>query len=259
MRKMFASLVLVVASALALSPATAQTKTLLTGDQVDTAKGPLVIHPINHATFALAWNNRVIYFDPVGPASRYAALPAPDIIFITDIHRDHLSPDTLNAIVKPDTRLVAPPAVFDQLPGELQTKTTVIKNGEHLDIADIGVDAIAMYNLPQSPKAFHTKGRGNGYVLNLGGKRIYDSGDTDGTPEMRSLKAIDVAFVCMNPPYTMPVEEAADAVLAFKPGIVYPFHYRSPNGLNDVDKFNRLVHAGDPSIDVRLRDWYPAD
>ena len=114
-----------------------------------------------------------------------------------------------------------------------------------------------MYNLPESPTAMHTKGRGNGYVLGIGGKNIYLSGDTQGIPEMRSLKNIDVAFVCMNLPYTMDVKEAADAVLAFSPKIVYPYHYRGQNGLSDINAFKNLVDAGNKNIEVRLRNWYP--
>jgi L-ascorbate metabolism protein UlaG (beta-lactamase superfamily) len=104
----------------------------------------------------------------------------------------------------------------------------------------------------------HTKGRGNGYVLGIGGKNIYISGDTQGIPEMRALKNIDVAFICMNLPYTMDVKEAADAVLAFKPKIVYPFHYRGTSGLSDVNGFKSLVDAGNEGIEVRIRNWYPA-
>jgi L-ascorbate metabolism protein UlaG (beta-lactamase superfamily) len=115
-----------------------------------------------------------------------------------------------------------------------------------------------MYNLPESPTAMHTKGRGNGYVLGIGGRRIYLSGDTQGIPEMRALKDIDVAFVCMNLPYTMAVDEAADAVLAFKPHIVYPYHYRGQGGLSDVNAFKAKVEAGDKNIEVRLRNWYPS-
>lgn len=109
-----------------------------------------------------------------------------------------------------------------------------------------------MYNLPESPTAFHTRGRGNGYVLTIGGKKIYISGDTSDIPEMRSLKGIDIAFVCMNLPYTMDVKTAAGGVLAFKPKIVYPYHYRG----QDVNEFKKLVNAGDKNIEVRLRDWY---
>jgi L-ascorbate metabolism protein UlaG (beta-lactamase superfamily) len=115
-----------------------------------------------------------------------------------------------------------------------------------------------MYNLPESPTSKHTKGRGNGYILNIGGKLIYISGDTQGIPEMRSLKNIDIAFICMNLPYTMDIKEAADAVLEFKPIIVYPYHYRGKDGLSDVNAFKSLVEAGNKNIEVRLRNWYPA-
>ncbi|MEO8732935.1 MAG: MBL fold metallo-hydrolase, partial [Flavobacteriales bacterium] len=122
--------------------------------------------------------------------------------------------------------------------------------------ADAHITAMPMYNLPDSPTAFHPKGRGNGYVLTFGGKRIYISGDTQGIPEMRALKNIDIAFVCMNLPYTMDVDEAADAVLAFKPKVVYPYHYRGKDRFSDVKKFKALVNAKDPAIEVRQEDWY---
>jgi L-ascorbate metabolism protein UlaG (beta-lactamase superfamily) len=114
-----------------------------------------------------------------------------------------------------------------------------------------------MYNLPEAADASHPKGRGNGYVLTLGGKNVYLSGDTEDIAEMRALRGIDVAFVCMNLPYTMDVPQAAQAVLAFKPGIVYPYHYRGENGLSDVAGFKKTVNAANPKIDVRLRNWYP--
>jgi L-ascorbate metabolism protein UlaG (beta-lactamase superfamily) len=113
-----------------------------------------------------------------------------------------------------------------------------------------------MYNLPNDSTARHPKGRGNGYILTLGDKKFYISGDTEDIPEMRSLKNIDVAFVCMNLPYTMSIEQAANAVLAFKPKIVYPYHYRGQDGFSDIQKFKTLVNNGDASIDVRLKDWY---
>ena len=103
----------------------------------------------------------------------------------------------------------------------------------------------------------HTKGRGNGYVLTMGEKNIYISGDTQGIPEMRSLKNIDIAFICMNLPYTMDVQEAADAVLDFEPKIVYPYHYRGKEGFSDIQEFKKMVEAKDKNIEVRLRNWYP--
>jgi L-ascorbate metabolism protein UlaG (beta-lactamase superfamily) len=152
---------------------------------------------------------------------------------------------------------VIPQVVADKLPATDRDHLVIMKNGDQTKIFGISIRAIPMYNLPESPTAMHTKGRGNGYVLNIGGKLIYLSGDTQGIPEMRSLKNIDVAFICMNLPYTMDVKEAADAVLAFKPKIVYPYHYRGKDGLSDVNAFKSLVEAGDKNIEVRLRNWYP--
>ncbi len=113
-----------------------------------------------------------------------------------------------------------------------------------------------MYNLRAEALKFHTEGRGNGYVLTANKERIYISGDTEDIPEMRNLKNIDKALVCMNLPYTMPIESAASAVLDFKPKQVYPYHYRGTEGLSDVSKFKSLVNEGDASIEVLLLDWY---
>ncbi len=116
-----------------------------------------------------------------------------------------------------------------------------------------------MYNLREEALKFHEKGRGNGYILEQKDERVYISGDTEDIPEMRQLQHIDRAFVCMNLPYTMPVEKAAEAVLDFKPTLVYPYHYRGSEGPSDVDKFRQLVHKGNPEIGVIQLDWYPND
>jgi L-ascorbate metabolism protein UlaG (beta-lactamase superfamily) len=198
----------------------------LNGDHVKTNQGgDLVIHPINHATFAMAWNTSTIYVDPVGGASAFSALPAPNLVLITDIHGDHLSADTLNA--------------------------TVLANGETKSIKGVSIEVVPMYNTTPERLQYHTKGRGNGYVVTLGGKRIYISGDTEDIPEMRALENIDVAFVCFNLPYTMTEEQAASAVRDFSPKIVYPYHYRG----SDIAKFKKLV-GNDAGIEVREGSWY---
>ncbi|HEY4151161.1 MAG TPA: MBL fold metallo-hydrolase [Chitinophagaceae bacterium] len=226
-------------------------------DILPTGKGPLTIQPVQHASLVLSVQGITIYVDPAGGADYYKGLAAPNIILITDIHGDHFDPKTLDAIKTAATVLVVPQVVADKLPAADKEKLVILKNGDNSTQSGISIAAIPMYNLPESPTAMHTKGRGNGYVLGIGGKNIYISGDTQGIPEMRALKNIDVAFVCMNLPYTMDIKEAADAVLAFKPKIVYPFHYRGQGGLSDVNGFKSLVEAGDKSIEVRLRNWYP--
>ncbi len=228
---------------------------MVPADHEKVAGGELTIQPITHATLVLGYNKKNIYIDPTGGADAFKGLAAPDLILITDIHGDHLDPKTLEAINTGNAVIVVPQAVADKLPPEMdKQKVVILKNGDSTMQAGISIAAIPMYNLPEAPDAFHTKGRGNGYVLTIGGKKIYISGDTGDIPEMRALKNIDIAFVCMNLPYTMDIDHAAQGVLAFKPKIVYPYHYRG----QDVNVFKTLVNAGDQNIDVRLRNWYPA-
>jgi L-ascorbate metabolism protein UlaG (beta-lactamase superfamily) len=227
-------------------------------DTIALSKGTSIIQPINHASVVLTAGGKTIYVDPVGGAAKYQGLAAPDIILVTDIHGDHFDPATLRAIRGPGTVLVVPQAVADKLTDADKSGVVILANGDKKELADIGVAAIPMYNLPvDAANPMHPKGRGNGYVLTVGGKKIYFSGDTQGIPEMRALTGIDVAFVCMNLPYTMDINEAADAVLAFKPKIVYPYHYRGQGGFSDVAAFKAKVEAGNKNIEVRLRNWYP--
>lgn len=230
-----------------------------TADNIETSKGPLVIQPITHGSVVLTWNSLTIYVDPYGGIKGYDGIAPPDLVLITDIHGDHLNPETLTALDLSKAKLIVPQAVADQLPEQVKSKAIVLSNGKNITQSGVSVTAIPMYNLPDDAESKHTKGRGNGYVLNLGGKQVYFSGDTEDIPEMRALRNIDVAFVCMNLPYTMDIKQASSAVLEFKPGIVYPYHYRGQSGLADVEGFKKLVAEGNKSIDVRLRNWYPAN
>jgi len=225
-------------------------------DKIETSSGPMMIQPVNHGSLVLTWNNKTIYIDPYPNAKAFDGIAPADLILITDIHGDHLNAETLNAIETSKAKLIVPQAVADQLPEKLKGKGTVLANGKKITEAGITISAIPMYNLPEAPDSRHTKGRGNGYVLSLGEKTVYISGDTEDIPEMRKLKNIDIAFVCMNLPYTMDIEQASSAVLEFKPKMVYPYHYRGQGGLADVEGFKKLVNAVNPSIDVRLRNWY---
>jgi L-ascorbate metabolism protein UlaG (beta-lactamase superfamily) len=226
-------------------------------DTLKTGKGPLVIQPVDHASLVLAVGGTVIYADPAGKKELYKGLAAPDIILITDIHGDHFDSAAVAALKTSKTKLIVPQVVADKLPESYKPIVTVLKNFGVTTQNGITINAIPMYNLPEAPESRHTKGRGNGYILTIGGVRVYLSGDTDGIPEMRSLRNIHVAFICMNPPYTMDVAEAADAVLEFKPKVVYPYHYRGKDKVSDVDAFKEKVNAGSKSIEVRLRNWYP--
>ncbi len=230
---------------------------LATPDRIATSKGPLTIQPVLHGSVVFSWDGKSIYVDPYGGAAAYQGLPEPDFILITDIHGDHMDTTTLGKLNTTRARIIAPQAVADKLPAIYQSKITVLRNGESTMLNDIKVAAIPMYNLPPSDDSRHTKGRGNGYILQMGGKTVYLSGDTEDIPEMRGLRNIDVAFVCMNLPYTMDINQASDAVLAFTPKVVYPYHYRGQNGFSDVEAFKKMVNDKNKNIEVRLRNWYP--
>lgn len=212
------------------------------------------VMPISHATFVMKWDDQVIYFDPTGGADAFAGKPEANLILVTDIHGDHMSPETLMA-VKSNSTIIAPKAVADQLDPKMNPM--VMNNGDSKTIYGITITAIPMYNITEGRLDKHVKGRGNGYVLEKDGYRVYVSGDTEGIPEMRNLQNIDKAFVCMNLPYTMDVEQAADAVLEFAPKEVVPFHYRGNGGLADIEKFKSLVNEGNDAIEVTFLNWYP--
>lgn len=214
----------------------------------DTSAGTVKITPVYHATLVIEAGGKVIYIDPAKPAT-FGGLPKADLILLSDIHGDHMDPDSIASVSKSSTEIWAPPAVAKTV-----TTATLISNGETKKWNGWIIEAVPMYNLQRGPSAgklFHDKGRGNGYVLTYGGKRFYISGDTEGIPELRALKNIDVAFVCMNLPYTMPPDEAADAVKAFHPKVVIPYHFRG----SDPAAFQKALEG--TGIEVRLLDWYP--
>ncbi len=226
-------------------------------DTFTTNNGDLIIQPILHGTLVLEWNQQTIYIDPYGGAKAFKGIKSPNLILLTDIHGDHLNQETLDALDTKNSKLVVPKAVADKISESYHDRLIILNNNEETKQLGIEIKAIAMYNLPEDKTSRHTKGRGNGYILNFGEKTIYISGDTEDIEEMRALKNIDIAFVCMNLPYTMDINQAASAVLVFKPKIVYPYHYRGKPGKSDTKAFKELVLKGDPNIEVRLRNWYP--
>src|SRR5579862_4968106 len=215
------------------------------------SKGPIKITIVYHAAMEIEAGGKVIVVDPAKPAV-FTGLPQGDLILITDIHGDHMDADLVKAESKEGAEIIAPPAVVKTI-----TTASPLANGEKKTWNGWTIEAIPMYNTTatRAPKpdaeVFHTKGRGNGYVLTYGGTRIYISGDTEGTPEMEALKNIDVAFICMNMPYTMSPEEAAVAVKAFHPKVAIPYHYRG----SDPAVFQKALEGS--GTDVRLLEWYP--
>ena len=200
-------------------------------DTEKTNKGDLKITTVTHGSVQFEFGGKVIDVDPIsmGPAGAvdWSKYPKADWIFITDIHGDHFDPKAIDTVKKAGTKIVAPTVVAEKIAG-----AAVMKNGETKDIDGIRVDAIPMYNLKRGPQAgalFHDKGRGNGYIFTFGNKRVLVAGDTECIPEIQQLKNIDIAFLPMNLPYTMPPEEAAACAKDFKPKVLYPYHYGDSN------------------------------
>lgn len=215
------------------------------------------IQPISHATAVILWDDTSIYLDPTGGSEAFQGMEEPDLVLVTDIHGDHMNAETLESLDLRDTRIVVPQAVKDELPQSLAKNLVVISNGGTTDQEGISIEAIPMYNLREEALQYHEKGRGNGYVLEKDGTRVYIAGDTEDIPEMRNLEDIDIALVPMNLPYTMTVEKAAEAVIEFGPKKVYPYHYRGTQGKADVERFKELVSQGNSEVEVVLAQWYP--
>lgn len=222
------------------------------GDVYETASGEIAIFPVSHASFVMKTPNMVIYVDPVGGADAYSQHPAPDLILITHEHGDHYDAETLAGLVEEGTQLVTNPAVFDMLPADLKGRAVAIANGENTTVGEMSINAIPAYNTTEERLQYHPEGRDNGYVLGIGGRRIYIAGDTEDIPEMRALEDIFIAFVPMNLPYTMDVEQAASGVAAFAPTYVYPYHYRG----SDPDAFAENLAGSDVGTEVVMGPWY---
>ena len=218
-------------------------------DALPTARGELVISPLEHATVLFGWDGLAVYVDPTSPAIDERELPRADVIFLTDVHFDHLDPVVDARLSQPGTIVVGPAAA-----AAFTHVDVVLANGEQRNVRGIGVTAVPMYNTGRGPVPgllYHPKGRGNGYVLDFGGVDVYLSGDTECTPEMRALTDIDLAFVSMSLPTTMTPGEAADCILAFHPRILIPYHDRWAD-LAPLEQ--RLAGSG---IELRERDMYP--
>lgn len=221
-------------------------------DSYKTTNGEIAISPISHASFVMSVPGLVIYADPVGGKALYDGHEPAGLVLITHEHGDHFDPETLAAIVTDDTRLLVNPAVLEKLPAGLKERATSIGNGESHTLDAIAIEAIPAYNLTEDRLKYHPKGRDNGYVLTVDGSRVYIAGDTEDIPEMRALENIDIAFVPMNLPYTMDIDQASSAVAEFRPGVVYPYHYSESDPLAFAEK----VAQAAPDVKVVQGKWY---
>jgi L-ascorbate metabolism protein UlaG (beta-lactamase superfamily) len=220
-------------------------------DTLPTSAGDLVIQPIHHASLVLSHKGVTIYLDPVGGAKRYEGLPRPTLILLTHEHGDHFDLPTLNALIGPATPIIGAKVAVDLLEGDLKNRATIIAQGQTIQFEHISIEAIPAHNLHPDRLKFHPKGVGNGYILTFADQRVYVSGDTEDTPEMLGLKNIDIAFLPMDGHYTMTGPQAASAAKAFKPKIVYPFHY-GQGGQTEI--FARELEGS--GIQINQRNWY---
>jgi len=215
-------------------------------DTMKTSMGNLVITFIGHGTLMMEVGGKTIHVDPVSSYADYSAMPTADYILITHHHGDHCDAQAI-AKIRTETTIV----VLTAACASTGVKGTVIGNGEACVLGQMSAIAVPAYNLKHGPgggKVFHPKGEGNGYILVVGGKRVYIAGDTENTPEMKALKDIDVAFLPMNLPYTMTPEMVADAARAFRPVVLYPYHF----GNTDVTQLVELLKQ-ERTIEVRIR------
>jgi L-ascorbate metabolism protein UlaG (beta-lactamase superfamily) len=216
-------------------------------DVIPTSQGEIRITFLGHATLMMTWNGKVIHVDPVSAEADYSRLPKADLVLITHDHYDHLDPKALAVIRNPGTEVVASKVCAGKVPGAV-----ILGNGESTSALGLKIEAVAAYNIVNKKPGdgpFHPKGDGNGYVVTFGDKRVYIAGDTENTAEMKALKNIDVAFLPMNLPYTMTPEMVADGAKAFKPKILYPYHF----GETATAKLVQLLQ-GEKGIEVRIRD-----
>ena len=224
------------------------------GDSFASDTGEITIMPVDHASFVMQTPVGVVYVDPVGDAANYADMPAPDLILITHEHGDHYNQETLAAIMGETTQMITNPAVYEMLPDDMKARASSMANGDAAAADQIMVEAIPAYNTTEDRLNFHPQGRDNGYVVTVDGLRVYISGDTEDIPEMRALENIDIAFVCMNLPFTMSADAAASAVNEFAPTYVYPYHYRGrDNGTQDPAEFAGMLDDG---IEAKMGNWY---
>ena len=213
---------------------------------INTSKGELEITFIGHGTLMFNLDGKIIHIDPFGRLTDYTKLPKADIILVTHHHGDHLDPEAIKQIRTDSTVVILTELCAKKVEG------VIMKNGEVRNVLGIKIEAIPAYNLVHKRddgEFYHPKGEGNGYVLTFGDKRIYIAGDTENTPEMKSLQQIDYAFLPMNLPYTMTPEMVVDAVKAFKPKVLFPYHY----GDTDTSKLIELL-KNDKETEVRIHN-----
>ncbi len=215
-------------------------------DVVKTAEGELETTFIGHGTLMFAFGGKIIHVDPFSRLADYSKLPQADLILLTHEHRDHLDLKALDRLRTDRTKIILTENCAQQVKGGI-----IMQNGDVKTIDGLKIEAVPAYNLVHMRSEgvpYHPQGNGNGYVITFGDKRIYVAGDTENIPEMKQLRDIDYAFLPMNLPYTMTPEMVADAAKAFKPRVLYPYHY----GKTDPSKLVELM-KDTREVEIRIR------
>lgn len=178
-----------------------------------------------HASIGIEALGKHIYVDPVGESIDWAGEPKADLVLVTHDHYDHLDTNVVNILAGSS---------------DGYTKLAVGTVIEPFD--KISVEAVPAYNISPEQLAFHPKERGDaGYILNIAGKRIYVSGDTEDNEDVLAIKDIDIAFVCCNKPYTMTVGQCVNVVKAIRPEVFIPYHYGGTEIPTDIDSLQESL------------------
>lgn len=243
--------------AVAISASAAQAQ-----DRFPANGGDITIRPLVHASVEIEFNGRVVHVDPWSLADLKSARQA-DLILVTDADNGghHLDPKAIGLLRKPGAPVVIPALGKSKVPDGI-----VLENGGKQTVAGLDVEAIAAYDLSNG-EPYHPKGKASGYVLTIGGKRLYFVGVTECVPEIRALRNIDVMFVPMNLPLgRMSPPATADCLRAVRPKVAYPYHYdvayqrkqaeSSKEIQRTLEVLRDMVKAD--GVEVRLGRWYPA-
>lgn len=207
---------------------------------------PVAITLLKHGTLALSYQGATIHIDPVsglGKPTDYAKeFPKADAIFITHEHGDHLDQEAVAALYEEGkTTLIANPRSVEQLGFGIAQG-----NGEEGELAcGIQFAVVPAYNNSEGHTGFHPQGRDNGYVFDIADLRIYVAGDTEDIPELAAIEDVDIAFLPVNQPYTMTVEQCVKAAKVLRPRVLIPYHFST----TDLSSLPEQL----PGIEVLLR------
>ena len=218
-------------------------------DVVQTRSGQeLTITFFKHASLSLEFEGHYIYVDPVSTYADYAKLPKADVILITHSHYDHFDMEAIDRLMKDGTVVVCDKTSAEAFEFDCVTMTP---GSVSAPVDGVDITAVPAYNITAEHLQFHPREREDcGYILTMGGTRIYISGDTENNDDIKALTDIDIAFLPVNQPYTMTVDQAVDAVKAIRPKVFYPYHYGEVETVTDID---RLVRELDSVTEIRVR------